>query len=259
MGLSEQLFNRELSRTRDLVQSPDWYMDYGRTQKVRALGLGALQAAGSGSIAEARHFAKQQQLETFRRLLSENAVRIGDPDKDELENWDEERAPIDRFVIHHSSRAEGLSLEQLNAMHFLRLYLPRYQQGDLKTSQDKLQPIYSAHFDETGRQVFYGYHWKVERDGEVKRLLSDTAVGWHAGNWEVNKQSIGIVIDDDLTDKSPTPESLEAVADILTRHYGTVDFSPTTILGHRAISHTICPGSTFEDGWKKDLLDKLEA
>jgi hypothetical protein len=258
MSLSERLFNSELERTRNLVHSPDWYIEYGKTQRVRTLGLGALQAAKSGSISEARQHFKRQQLDIFEQLLTENAVRVGRPEIDEVENWDQERAPVDRIVIHHSHREKGISLTQLNAMHLLRLYLPRYQRGDLVTSAGQLQPIYSAHFNDEGEQVFYGYHWKVDQDGEVNRLLPDSALAWHAGNWEINKRSVGIVIDDDLTDRNPTPRSLNAVADILSGHYGSLNLSHETILGHKAVSNTLCPGNKFDEGWKQDLLSKLD-
>lgn len=257
MALSERLFISELEQARDLVRSPDWYMEYGNIQRVRTLGLGALQMAKSGSISNARRYFKQQQIKIFERLLAEDAVRIGSPDTDELEQWDGERAPIDHIVIHHSHRADGLSVAQLNALHFLRLYLPRYQRGDLKTSTGQLQPIYSAHFDEIGRQVFYGYHWKVEQNGEVKRLLTDDALAWHAGDWEMNKRSVAIVIDDDLTNDTPTPQSLDSVAEILSRHYSSINPSSSTLLGHKAISNTLCPGNKFDEVWKQDLLDRV--
>jgi hypothetical protein len=257
MAFSERLFESKLERTRDLVQSPDWYMKYGRIQKAHALGLGAIQAAKSGSITEAKHEAKQQQLALFEQLLAEGAVRIGDPATDELEPWDEARTTVDRIMIHHSNRAEGISLSQLNTMHLLRLYLPRYQRGDLKMSSGTYQPIYSAHFDEDGNQVFYGYHWKVEQDGSSQRLLPDEALLWHAGDWEMNRRSVAIVIDDNLTDKDPTPESLEAVVAILSEHYGAIDFSPETLLGHHATFNTLCPGNTFESGWKQAILARL--
>lgn len=258
MSIAERLFVNELERTRDLVQSPDWYMDYGKMQRVRALGLGALQAVKSGSMTEAKHQAKQQQLAIFEQLLAEDAIRVGNHETDELDDHDEQREPIDRIMIHHSSRAKGINLGQLNAMHLLGLYLPVYQKGDVKTNEGKLQPIYSGHFDENGKQVFFGYHWKVEQDGEIKRLLSDEALAWHAGNYAMNRRSIAIVIDDDLSEKDPTPESLDAVAHILSENYRALELSPATILGHRATFNTICPGNTFENGWKDELLAKLD-
>lgn len=257
MALSERLFASELERIRYLVQSPDWYMDYGKVQKVRALGLGALQSAKSGSIKEARHYAKQQQLDIFELLLEEGSIRIGLPGLDELDNHDEDREQIDRLMIHHSKQADRISLGRLNAMHLLRLYLPRYQQGDIKTVAGELQPIYSGHFDETGNQVFYGYHWKVEQDGRAKRLLPDEALAWHAGDWAMNKRSVAIVIDDDLSEKDPTPESLDAVIDIIAEHYGHLLINAATLLGHRATFNTLCPGATFEEGWKQVILKRL--
>lgn len=183
-------------------------------------------------------------------------MRVGDPSIDELDNHDGYREPVDRIMIHHSGRAEGLTLEQLNALHLLRLYLPRYQRGDIKTSSGELQPIYSAHFDENGKQVFYGYHWKVEQDGSFKRLLPDEALAWHAGDWDMNKRSVAIMVDDDLTDKDPTTDALESVASILSENYRSVNFSPETLLGHRATYNTVCPGNTFDPGWKQKLLAK---
>ncbi len=254
MTVSDKLFRSELDRTRDLVQSPEWYMQYGRLQQMRALGLGALQATSSGSIYEARHELVQQQIKVFEQLLIEGAVRIGDPEIDDLENWDKERSSVDRIMIHHTHRSDGLSLSELNAMHLLRLYLPRYRRGDLMTDDGKHQPIHSAHFDDNGKQVFYGYHWKVEQDGSSKQLLPDAALLWHAGKWEMNQRSVSIVIDDDLTDKDPTPESLETVATILSDHYRYVNLTPETLLGHHDSFDTVCPGNTFESSWKQKLL-----
>lgn len=257
MNVSEKLFISEVERTRDLVRKPDWYMDYGNLQKVRALGIGAVQSALSGSVTQARHRAKQQQLAIFEQLPTEGAVRLGDPHIDELEDWDDERAPIDHVMIHHSNRAEGLTRARLNAMHLLRLYVPRYLKGDIVNSAGELQPIYSGHFDSEDNQVFCGYHWKVDQDGESERLLQDSALAWHAGNWDMNKRSVAIMIDDDLTEAHPTGPALNAVIDILSEHYRHIHLSSATLLGHHATFRTLCPGNAFEDGWKQEILAKL--
>ena len=255
----EKLYKSEYESTKELVQNPDWYLEFGRVRKARMLGLGALQAAMSGNIREAADHAKQQTLNVFEQLLEEHSVRIGDPHTDELDNQDEDRQPITQIVIHHSSRAEGLSLSALNAMHLLRLYLPVYQnkQRPVLNSTGQHQPIYSGHFDEVGEQVFYGYHWKVGQDGRVDRLLDDSALGWHAGNWEVNKRSVGICIDDDLAHKNPTEDALNAVAAIISTHYADIATSESAIIGHKEASETACPGDHFIDGWKNELVRRV--
>lgn len=262
MGLSEGLFKEELERTRDLVRSPDWYMGYGRLQKVRALGLGAIQAAMSGSIIEAAREAGLRQQMIFEQLLSEGAVRLGNPEIDsDLPNFDEDRLPIDRIVIHHTAQEGGFTLPGLNALEFLRLYVPRFQKDDMdvRYPNGTGKPIYSGHFDENGQQVFYPYHWLVNgQTGAQQRLLSDNLIGWHAGNWNMNCRSVAIAIDDDLTDHDPTPAALESAAAILAEHYRGVGLSLETVIGHCAVTNTSCPGNTFDpedgSGWHQALL-----
>jgi hypothetical protein len=248
------LYKSEFDRTRELVQRPDWYLEFGKLRQLRLLGLGALQATLKGKITRAAEEARNETLAVFEQLLETDQVRLGRPGEEELDDQDKDRQPIDTVVIHHSSRAEGISLPALNALHLLNLYVPVYQnkKQPVLNSHNEHQPIYSGHFDELGRQVFYGYHWKVERDGTTKRLLPDSALGWHAGNWEINKKSVGICIDDDLASKTPTPESLEAVAGIINEHY-----TGMTVIGHNEASQTVCPGAHFKHGWKLELLDLL--
>ncbi len=137
--------------------------------------------------------------------------------------------------------------------------MPVYQnpRNPVRNSSGEYQPIYSGHFNESGEQVFYGYHWKVQQDGSVARLLDDDAIGWHAGNWEINKRSIGICIDDDLDHKHPTDASIDTVAQILRNHYPRLDPTDQTVIGHNEASKTACPGDEFIGGWKNRLLSIL--
>ncbi len=257
----EKLYQKQYERTKELVQNPDWFLEFGRVRKLRLIGLGAIQAAKAGNITEAANYARRQTFDIFEQLLSEHQVRLGIPGQDELDDQDEAREPVSQIVIHHSSRAEGISLTALNALHLLNLYVPVYQRktSPVLDSKGNRQPIYSGHFNEAGEQVFYGYHWKVEQDGEVHRLLDDSALGWHAGDWEVNKRSVGICIDDDIGHKNPTEDSLAAVADIIKRNYPTLPVDAATIVGHSEIIHTSCPGDKFIDGWKNSLLERIAA
>lgn len=256
----ENFSQTEYNNMRELVQRPDWYLEFGKMRQTRLLGLGAVQAAFSGNIREAAARAKGQVVDMFEELLEKHEVRLGIPGQDELDDQDEERQPIDRIVIHHSSRAEGITLGSLNALHLLQLYVPVYQSEakPVLNSQGEHQPIYSGHFNEKGEQVFYGYHWKVQQDGEPLRLLNDSEIGWHAGNWDMNKRSVGICIDDDLEHKRPTDEALEGVARVIAEHYPYVEPSTDTIIGHNEASGpTMCPGDKFLSGWKFDLLAQI--
>lgn len=258
MSFSEKAFERQRDSLRELVQKPDWYRDFTRTTKLRVMGEAGLQAAFSGSILRGIDTLKDRQYDIFAELLAEEIVTLGTNEKG-LENWDEERQPIDKIVIHHTSRPPGLSLEKLNAMHLLRLYVPRYcsQQTPVIFENGSPQPIYSGHFDANNRPVFYAYHWLIREDGEAVRLLEDNAIGWHAGDWPINCRSIAICIDDDLTSKKLGQAILDSITAIISEEYPKIPISPITLLGHSEITKTVCPGQEFIGGWKTELLESL--
>lgn len=164
---------------------------------------------------------------------------------------DSERQPIDTVVIHHTSQKPGLRLERLNVIQLLNIYRPVYQNPKSESDTNlKDRPIASNHFY-NGKPVFWGYHWLVRMNGEAERLLPDTAVGWHAGNWDVNCRSIGICLDNDYEKQDPAPEVLQAVKKLVHTEYPHV--LDTQIVGHKEITDTICPGSNFTS-WKQQLI-----
>jgi N-acetyl-anhydromuramyl-L-alanine amidase AmpD len=217
-----------------------------------------LQAAFKGNLLEATSATKARLVTRFEELLAEEVVSLGTSDQ-ELENWDEERRPIDTIVLHHTSREPGLKRETLSAMHLLRLYVPRYQSQDtpVLNADGSRQPVYSGHFDTSSKQVFYAYHWLIRSDGEAERLLKDTETGWHAGDWDINCRSVAICIDDDLTSKKPSSAVIAGVIEVISRNYPDITIHPETLLGHGEVSDTICPGNEFIGGWKLELLKKL--
>lgn len=258
MDLREKLYKSEYDHLHELVKQPDWYLRFGKFKQVRALAIGAVQAAQGGSITERYQQAKTQLVDIFETLLLEQAIRLGQPGEN-LVNLDEDRLPVSQIAIHHSSRAEGITTSKLNALHLLRLYLPEYQNKSeiFQNDDGSYQPLHSGHFDANGSQVFYGYHWRVNQDGSYERLLDDSALGWHAGDYEVNRRSVGICIDDDLTNKQPSEEAIEGVVGIITRDYPDITITDRSLIGHRAVFPTECPGHLFETAWKSTLLRRL--
>jgi hypothetical protein len=245
---------------RDMVRKPDWYMPFERYSRSLLVGSAALGLfRGRGAVSSARR-GRERLVSHFQEMLAEGTIALGKPHQ-ELENWDEDRREIDTIVIHHTSRPPGLPLDTLNAMHLLRLYVPRYQSKNSPVLDDEgnLQPIASGHFNEQGEQVFYGYHHFVRADGQTTRLLADTAIGWHAGNWDINCRSAAICIDDDLSEKAPDDPAISAIAELIHTQYPTIPVDTDHIIGHGEVSKTECPGSLFLKGWKLELLAKLDA
>jgi hypothetical protein len=169
---------------------------------------------------------------------------------------DKERQPIDTIVIHHTSGEPGYTLPYMESVQLLNIYVRHYVDKHSKEERGlKNQAIWSGHFRK-GKQTFLAYHWLMRMDGSFERLLNDDQIGWHAGNWEINKRSIAICLDNDYEKQDPTIEILQKLAVHIKQHYPEIQKS--RVFGHcEARAGTICPGTNFLDGWKADLLSYI--
>lgn len=170
------------------------------------------------------------------------------------DNNDAPRLPIDMLVVHHTKNKPGMTLAQLNAKQLLRLYgayyaHPKYEQD----AHIKGQPVWSGHFYQ-GQQVFWAYHWLIREDGSAEQILRDEYLGWHAGNWQVNRRSIAVALDDDLTAREPSEKVLDGLAAVIRHHYGAI--RTENIVGHCDVANTICPGTSWPI-WRQKLLARL--
>jgi len=151
-----------------------------------------------------------------------------------------------------------MRLSYLNALHLLNLYVPKYRHPGPEADVIGGRPVYSGH-ERGGNQVFYGYHWLVRQNGTVESLLRDTAIGWHAGNWEVNCRSVAICFDADLQNDQPTEAALHAAVEVIVGNYPQI--TSAGIIGHKDVQSAVktdCPGRLFGAGWG-DELRKLVA
>lgn len=218
----------------EIIRRPDWYLEYVKLAEQAKNNLGKERLDELNK--QVRHF--------FEKALLDGKVNLAAEGPD----FDAERQRIDTVVIHHTSAKPGYRLSYLNAVHLLNIYAPAFAGPEYLS-----QPIWSGHF-QGKRQVFWGYHWLLRMDGAIERLLNDSQIGWHAGNWSINKRSVGICLDNDYENQDPDDEILRQLAAHIRKHYPR-----TKVIGHReAREGTICPGYNFIDGWKKNLLSYLK-
>ncbi|HKX24169.1 MAG TPA: peptidoglycan recognition family protein [Candidatus Saccharimonadales bacterium] len=242
-------------RIRNILREPNWYDQLGRIRG--GMMLGSLAAHNttevahlSGGVADR---AKSLLLRVFTEMLEDGAIALGQTGP----NWDAERQSVDTVVVHHTGRQGSMDLAQLNALHLLNLYVPKYRNPGADIEIIGGTPVYSGHADASGRQVFYGYHWLVREDGSREHLLPDEAIGWHAGSWDVNTRSIAVCFDGNFAEGGqPSGEALESAAELIASDYSQVESA--RVLGHGAIVQTACPGSEFEV-WGAELRALVEA
>ncbi|OGD09648.1 hypothetical protein A2397_03435 [Candidatus Amesbacteria bacterium RIFOXYB1_FULL_44_23] len=175
---------------------------------------------------------------------------------DEFADFDSEREPISDIVIHHTEGRPQTTPDELNALGFIFQYTKNFLAGPILGKSVENKPVGSGHVI-NGRQVFYAYHYLVNCDGEVVRLLHDTHIGWHAGNWNVNKRSVGIALAGNFDDCPPPQSQLDAVIDLIRNQYPNIE--PQRVYGHYQVNFSkTCPGITYANLWKKTLLERLE-
>jgi len=229
----------------DALGKPNWYIRL--VKDFKQLELRAEQQENDPNHKE----IKGEAYTLVERALRENHVLLGVSGED----FDRERRPIDTIVIHHTKNSPGMTLDRLNAMQLLRIYGEYYANPTEDQRFLRGQPIWSGHFY-NDRQVFWGYHWLIRTNGAAEQILGDQYVGWHAGNWSVNTRSIGICIDNDLSNEAPSKTVLNAVVGIIRRHYQ--DVPSANIIGHHdANFSTACPGNLFYAVWRQQLITAL--
>ena len=168
---------------------------------------------------------------------------------------DTARQPVDTIVIHHTEEDPAISLDRLSAIGLVRQYAFQYLADNVLGHQVRGQPIWSGHFRE-GRMVFFAYHWLIRPDGTAERLLEDSHIGWHAGDWPVNTRSIAIALSGNYEAATPPLPQIESAAQIIRAYYPQVPRA--NIVGHSEVRKDLtCPGAYFLESWKDVLVSRV--
>jgi N-acetylmuramoyl-L-alanine amidase len=195
------------------------------------------------------------QLKAFRNqvyaLIAELLTRQELPLAATGPDLDTARQPVDTVVIHHTEEDPAISLDRLSAIGLVRQYAFEYLTDNVLGHHVRGQPVWSGHFRE-GRMVFFAYHWLIRPDGTAERLLEDSYIGWHAGDWQINTRSVAIALSGDYEAATPPRTQIESAARVIRAHYPQVP--RIGIVGHCEVRKDLtCPGAYFLETWK-DLL-----
>jgi len=145
---------------------------------------------------------------------------------------------ITKIVIHHSLTPRDQDIETAMASfdrnHKVRLY-EEYQ-----------QPISNSEYK------YIAYHYCIGGDGTVRAGRSLDVPGYHASNYAVNLESIGICLLGNFDKERPTKEQIEALKNLvkdMKREFPAID----EVSGHRDYASKSCPGDNFD----QDIIDDL--
>ena len=227
---------------RKQLKTPDWYVRLKDFLEITVFPLNPTKE----ELKIRKEFYK-----LVSEMLENNEIPLADKSS-ENPDFDQEREKIDTIVIHHTKEKPDVSLTVLSAIGLVRQYANAYL-GDNTWGRDKLrpQPIWSSHFDDNNKMVFYAYHWLIMPSGTSQRLLKDRYIGRHSGIQSVNARSVAIAFSGDYTDSSPTDKQLKETARIIRTHYDEA----ITIVGHQDVRpDRDCPGKFWPE-WKLKLIN----
>lgn len=205
-------------------------------------------------LTEEERTLKQQVINYFASRLTNNQVVLGNAPEffNDDDRWTPDGGwvvPLDLVVVHHTATREELTYEELNALQLLRLYAPLYKNSKAFQRDGQLQPISSGHFYQDA-QTFVGYHWIVNGEDAVQ-LLDDRYTGFHAGHYPTNCGSVGISVVGNLTNKIPSPRTINLIKGIISRYPDV-----TNVIGHKEVpgrENVVCPGNKWHL-WKPLLM-----
>lgn len=94
---------------------------------------------------------------------------------------------------------------------------------------------------------YVGYHYFIEKDGNLRTAKRETEVGCHTIGQ--NESSIGVCLAGNFDVEDPTPEQIATLGDLLTSLCSRYLFTEDDIYPHRAFSNTHCFGSKLSAHW----------
>ena len=174
-------------------------------------------------------------------------------------DWDAERRPIDTIVVHHAASVGDLSPAELSQIGLERIYAPLFEKGNDDPFVPPGSAPYSGHFIQLAGEVvetFASYHSTIRLEGVRVNLLLTSAVGWHAGDWDINCSSLGLCLLGNYEETEPSSAVLSGAAWQITRW--CVEFpSIRYLVGHREvrkIGPTVCPGDWYYRDGRERLI-----
>lgn len=118
--------------------------------------------------------------------------------------------------------------------------------SDIPFNRPQRQEIIRYHLNNPKIGQAGAYTYLIERspDGQVEQLHDEEFIGFHAGNYEVNKVSIGICLAGDFTQQSPTEAQIDSLFHLLQGIQQRWGIPDERIFHHGEVRlwPTACPG-----------------
>lgn len=110
------------------------------------------------------------------------------------------------------------------------------------------------HKEENSLGLHVAYHEVASGNGDTRRTRADSEIGFHASNWELNKESLGICLTGNFDEEYPSEKQLKAVKEWILRKCQKYNLGRNDVMFHRDVKgvNKTCPGRNIQ---KEEFLD----
>ena len=152
-----------------------------------------------------------------------------------------ETSAIKYICIHHSVTPRDLPLEKsvssFNNSHKARL-----------------------HPEANSKGLHVAYHYVIAGDGEKAETRGLNEIGYHASDWDMNVESIGICVTGNFDEEKPSKAQMDTLRKLLRWLCKEFDIDPSFIISHRDVEGVTksCPGKNLHI-LMDDIRDSIDA
>ena len=116
----------------------------------------------------------------------------------------------------------------------------------------------SKDFPKSKRGYWCGYHYFIEKSGQIWQARNDDEIGAHTIGY--NDKSIGICLAGNFNLEKPSYAQINALQGLLQEKVDVYHISPENIVPHRklAVTGTLCYGSNLTNDWARSVLKDVQ-
>lgn len=190
----------------------------------------AVTTVPSGQVQSKQIPAQTQKKQPVKAASAENVLRDYNPRKD--------AAPQEPFPVVETNFKFNETLLVRPKTDMLVIHHVGIPDGDTSAAA-----IHKAHLANGWAGI--GYHYVIRKDGSIERGRPLATVGAHAEGQ--NYHTVGINVTGNFEKETPTQSQIASLEKLLVFLCQTYDIHPSaaTIVGHRNVNSTDCPGKNL--------------
>lgn len=142
---------------------------------------------------------------------------------------------ITKYVLHHSVTPKDLEIE-------------KQIQSFNNTHKERLHP------KANGYGYHIAYHFVIGGKGEIIKTRPLSEIGYHASNWNVNQESIGICLCGNFDEEKPNDNQIYALRDLLNELDSGLKLGKNSLYFHSDFTNKTCPGKNINKDFIKSLF-----